>query len=73
LQYYYVQAVLVIIAFIKQANGPIMADKTKPLVFPDKRFTFYTTKKESTKERNSELYSKPPEGGSEFIPVHLMD
>ncbi len=45
----------------------------KPLVYPDKRFTFYTTKKESTKERNSELYPKPPEGGSEFIPVHAMD
>jgi len=50
-----------------------MVDKTKPLAITSKRFTFIPTKKKRTKKRNSLLYPKPPEGGSEFIPVHAMD
>lgn len=41
----------------------------KPLVYPDKRFTFIPTKKKSTKKRNTKLYPSPPEGGPEFILV----
>jgi hypothetical protein len=45
----------------------------KSLVIIDKGFTFYTTKKKSTKKRNTKPSPNPPEGGSAFTPVQALD